>query len=548
MKKYIAFGIIILFIGTSVTPSIIGVKREDYHLVDDKSKVTFDETSSANNETEYWALLIGVDISAGHPEKNIPSVREEVEYIREKLPVSNHWKEENIKVIKGIRATFCNIIRGFRWLDRKEDENDISLVCISTHGGQLSKDIWPRDEWDGRDEVLSTFMSFMFPWTHIRDDFLNLLLSLLESKGVCVVIESCHSGGFNDTPYITTTMNDNKIDADEWMHEFAEEISGSGRIVIMSCREEELSYAQVFNWYLIRALTGYADYNEDKLVSAEEAYEYIVKNIHDSRMNPTIYDGYPGELQLTEVQFPPSKPKKPKGQIIGDTNTPYNYSTVSIDPEGGKISYGWDWNGNRIIDEWTDPVDSNTTMNTSHSWPVEGTYAIRLKAKDDHGLLSDWSNRIHVMMCDENIPDQIQTQQNRGHGLNDNWVAMSFVPSADTLSKMSLFCSSWGDGKPQPLHLYIRDNLSGDNLAETSEVVPTRDYNNWYTFDFDDIDVIPGKTYYIVCKEEGDWRNGWGYMRSDCYPLGTGYYRQEGFDWQPFWDHYDFTFVTWAKA
>ncbi|UCD13660.1 MAG: caspase family protein [Thermoplasmatales archaeon] len=546
MKKLLAIGIILLFIGMSVVPPTGGIGSNHNILIDNKTKVSSDEIYSVNNETEYWALLIAVGVYAGHPMEDRPHMLWEVEDLHEKLLVSEHWKEENIKVIKGRNATLLNILRGFKWLNKKEDKNDFSLVYINTHGGQLSRDRLPWDEKDGCDEILVTHLGFMFPWLNIRDDFLNLLLSLLNSKGVCVIIDSCYAGGFNDPPYFKNRMKDNRINANEWMHEFAEDLSESGRVVLMASQEDEVSYGG-FTWYLTKGLTGYADANEDDLVSAEEAFDYAKERYDKPDVHATIYDDYTGELQLTEAEFPPSKPKTPTGQIIGETNTTYNYSTVSIDPEGGKISYGWDWDSDKIVDEWTDPVDSNTTVNTSHSWAIEGTYNLRVKAKDDHGLLSDWSNYIVVMMGDDHIPDQRQTIIDDGIGLSDYWMAQSFVPSLNKLSKVELYCASWGSGDPLPLHLYIRDNLSGDNLAETSRVIPHSYKSAWHSFDFEDLDVIPRNTYYIVCKGESNWNYGWNCKKSDCYPFGEGYYSNDGNDWYTFSTHTDFSFVTWGK-
>ena len=423
------------------------------------------------------------------------------------------------------------------------------MVYITTHGGQLSRDKWPWDEKDGRDEVLLSYRGFQYPWTIIRDDFLNLLLSLLNSKGVCVVVDSCYAGGFNDPPYFKNRMKENRMNAYEWMQEFVEDLSRGGRIVLMSCRENETS-GRGFTPALIEGLTGYADANEDGLVSAEEAFDYAVENIPESNWHPTIYDGYTGELQLTEVELPPSKPETPTGQIIGETNTTYKYSTVSIDPEGDKISYGWDWDSDCIVDEWTDFIDSNTTVNISHSWAIEGTYNIRVKAKDELGVKSKWSKHNVVIMSSDNIPDQWQTKIGGGIFITSNWIAQSFVPSLNILSKIELGIHSYdGAGEPPPVHLYIRDNLSGDNLAEISRSIPPLGYSKtaWSTFDFQDLEVIPGNTYYIVCEKiDPVWGYSWkGSGSDDSYPSGSFFVSNDGNSWHS--ELNDGSFVTWGK-
>ena len=546
IKKIIVLVVFLLLISISVVPST-GDMREDLKILNNiKSKDCFDETEPVNAETEFWALLIAVGVYAGHPEEDRPMMLEEVDNLHEKLLVSEHWNEKNIKVIKGRWATFFNIIRGFRWLDRKEDKNDFSLVYITTHGGSLTKDKFPRDEKDGCDEVLATYLSFMYPILSIRDDFLNLLLSLLNSKGVCVIIDSCHAGGFNDTPFFKSRLPDNRINASEWMYEFAEELRESGRIVLMSSREDEYCYGG-FTHYLREGLTGYADTNEDDLVSAEEAFVYAKERYDESDVHATIYDDYSGELQLTEVAFPPSIPETPTGQVLGDINSIYEYSTVSTDPEGGKISYGWDWDGDYIVDEWTDTVESGARVNTSHSWSSEGTCSIRVIAKDERGLNSGWSSHIVVMMCSDNIPDQWQIKIDKGVIFRDFWVAQSFVPSLNKLSQVELLSCSYGSGDPQPLNVYIRDSLSGDNLAESSQIIPyVGDYEpTWYTFDFEDLDVIPGNTYYILCSGESDWNYRLKWKEGDPYPMGEAYTSNDGNKW--YTENSDLCFVVWAR-
>ncbi len=551
MKKFLVFGIVILFICMSVIPSTVGIGGNPNSKVDNITKITPYQSSSVNEETEYWALLLYMGIYAGHPDQNFPP--ESLEYFEKfhnKLLISEHWKEENIKVIKGRRATLFNIIRGFRWLDRKEDENDFSLVYISTHGGQLPKDKFPWDEKDGCDEALATYLSFMFPRINIRDDLLNLLLSLLNSKGVCVVVDSCHAGGFNDTPYFKNLLKNNKMNANEWVHGFAEELSESGRIVLMASREDELAWGG-FTMYLTEGLTGYADTNEDDLVSAEEAFYYAKERYdwEEYNIHATIYDDYSGELQLTVVEFPPSIPETPMGQVLGDTNTTYYYSTVSNDPGGDNISYGWDWDGDYIVDEWTDFIESNTTMNISHSWTVEGTHCIRVMAKDEKGLISDWSDHIVVIMCDDHIPDQQQTMIHSGVGFSGCWgIAMSFIPSLSTLTKVDLALFSGGAGDPKPLPLYIRDNLSGDNLAESSVIIPEMEdlhMTSWFTFDFQDIEVIPGNKYYIIIRDVEDWAHYWKCGKGNCYPPGRSYWSLDGKEWHA--SNEDLCFVTWSK-
>ncbi len=141
LSKGVSFLIVILFVSLASASNInINISN-----------------ASTFNDTEYWALLIAVGVYANHPEQNRPSMLEEVENMRNLLLVSEHWKEDHIKVIKGEDATMWNIFKGLLWLNKMDDKDDFSLVYITTHGGQLSRDKWPRDEEDGRDEVLASY-------------------------------------------------------------------------------------------------------------------------------------------------------------------------------------------------------------------------------------------------------------------------------------------------------------------------------------------------------------------------------------------------------
>jgi hypothetical protein len=260
--------------------------------------------TSINDGTQYWALLIAVGVYADNPDRNFPSMLEGVDDLYNILLTSSCWSPDHIKIIKGKDATVVNIIQGFRWLDRMDDSDDISLIYITTHGGQLPYDIPPRDEGDGYDEILASYWDFAYPSTFISDDEINFLLNRLDSKGVCLIVDSCYAGGFNDTPTWTNDYrgipSSKELDLtppSAWMEGFAEDVRGNGRVVLMSSRENEESYEDsYFTPFLSDGLRGYADNNTDGNVSAEELFSYVKTRIF--YQHPTIYDDFPGELPL----------------------------------------------------------------------------------------------------------------------------------------------------------------------------------------------------------------------------------------------------------
>lgn len=297
VKKSISYAVVFILIGTGFLPLLSIASTANTQLKNQSQAIV-----KGMEDTEYWALLVGVGVYADNPEQNRPDMLLEVDDFQKVLLQSDWWSEDHIKVIKGEDATVTNIIAGLRWLDTKEDSNDISVVYLSTHGFPLGVDIPPKDEADGTDEALVSYWGFAYLNLFIWDDELNVLLNRLESKGVCLIVDSCYAGGFNDPPNWNFTrltnpaFHQNKFSAEQWVKGFGEDVSGQNRVVLMASREDELSYSGGFGPYVIDGLRGYADTNGDNIISAEEVFLYAQPR--SPQQHPTIFDGFPGELPL----------------------------------------------------------------------------------------------------------------------------------------------------------------------------------------------------------------------------------------------------------
>lgn len=104
------------------------------------------------------------------------------------------------------------------------------------------------------------------------------------------------------------------------------------------------------------------------------------------------------------VNNPPNTPARPQGDDQGEPGKEYKYTTVTTDPDLDMVQYGWNWTGGNIeeltVDEWTDPYESGETgWWITHTWDEEGTYQVRVKAKDvPHEAESGWSEPLAVTM------------------------------------------------------------------------------------------------------------------------------------------------------
>jgi len=94
---------------------------------------------------------------------------------------------------------------------------------------------------------------------------------------------------------------------------------------------------------------------------------------------------------------PPDRPEKPVGTSSGKRRAEYSYTASTVDPDGDKIYYMFDW-GDGTNTSWLGPYDSGEEVNVSHSWSKRGTYEVKVKAKDVNGAESAWSDPLEVTM------------------------------------------------------------------------------------------------------------------------------------------------------
>ena len=101
--------------------------------------------------------------------------------------------------------------------------------------------------------------------------------------------------------------------------------------------------------------------------------------------------------RVLKVVISKYKPSKPSGQTSGKINEEYEYTASTTDPDEDQLYYLFDW-GDGGFSEWIGPLDSGDTAEASHIWTERGDYEIKVKAKDEHGVQSDWSDPLPIEM------------------------------------------------------------------------------------------------------------------------------------------------------
>lgn len=97
-----------------------------------------------------------------------------------------------------------------------------------------------------------------------------------------------------------------------------------------------------------------------------------------------------------KIQYAPNNPDKPNGPSRIAAGKEYSYESSTLDMDGDNVKYGWDWNGDRVVDEWTLFYNSDERVSTVHAWNTSGTYAMRVMAEDTNGYQSNWSEPLSI--------------------------------------------------------------------------------------------------------------------------------------------------------
>ena len=143
---------------------------------------------------------------------------------------------------------------------------------------------------------------------------------------------------------------------------------------------------------------------------------------------------------------PPGNPQTPSGTMTGTIGVSYSYSTNATDPNNDTITYGWDWNGDGTVDQWTSLVSSGMILHTTHTFTATGTFNIRVMAEDEHGAQSMFSDALPVTITSHapNTPDTPS-----GSSKGKPGVSYTYQTSTTDLDDEQLYYMwDWADGTP----------------------------------------------------------------------------------------------------
>jgi rhodanese-related sulfurtransferase len=192
------------------------------------------------------------------------------------------------------------------------------------------------------------------------------------------------------------------------------------------------------------------------------AAQYLI----DNNFNGTVYNMVGGITSWKDEGYPikinnqiPNIPDIQSNSTNYYSNISNYFKAKSIDLDNDVLRYGWDWNGDDIIDEWTDYYQSEKTVNTSHKWEVPGNYIIKVLSEDIVGEKSDFSQilTINVSNLPPNKPEIFGTITGK-KGETYIYNISSKDPNGDNI----YFWILWHESYPNP---------SWDGPYKSSEIV-----------------------------------------------------------------------------
>ena len=320
-------------------------------------------------------VVIGADTSP-HDEDNV----DEGEYVNQHIiDIMDGFIPERIwgsnRKLSGLNPT------GVASISNAINEG-CGFVDFSGHG---STSVWTTYPHNGSKQILPS------PWgTYATSDIDDLNNN---DKLSIFITGACSVAKFNKNSNCFT-----------W--KFVQNPNGGG---IGSFGPASLSWGYTGEW-CIQGLGGkmqlslFEGYKEDGAITFGEMWtnainRYISTNM-DGGDHKTIEQWQPfgdPSLAIAKDSLAPVKPDAPEGSTSGGAGVEYTYTASTTDPDEDDIYYLFDW-GDGTYSEWIGPKKSGQTANASHKWIEQKNYEIRVKAKDNHGVQSEWSDPLPISM------------------------------------------------------------------------------------------------------------------------------------------------------
>jgi hypothetical protein len=155
----------------------------------------------------------------------------------------------------------------------------------------------------------------------------------------------------------------------------------------------------------------------------------------------------------------PYKPNTPQGPTNGFINEVYRYTSSTTDPYNLSLFYRFNW-GDGSTSDWIGPYPSGEEVTLNHSWEKSGTYSVRVQAKNDGGLTSDWSSSIRVSI-EEKV---ILIKPSKGLYLGNGKIVT--LPFTLIIGSINVQVETPGFQNQPTVYFYVNDKFQYEDTKE----------------------------------------------------------------------------------
>ncbi len=238
-------------------------------------------------DMKVWAVVIGVSSYSHMPPLRYTDDDAYRIFAFLKSPEGGALKDDHIRILIDEDATKERITQAMSETFTKAGPNDLIMLYFSGHG--LKGSFLPID-FDGFNNKL-------------LHEEINELFKQSPAKYKLCIADACHSG----------SLLSRKGVVENTLTKFYETLAqaDAGTALVLSSKSEETSLESsglrqgVFSHFLIRGLKGEADLDTNDVVSIQELFNYISRNVKEYTMNrqsPVIKGEYDEKMTVSVVR------------------------------------------------------------------------------------------------------------------------------------------------------------------------------------------------------------------------------------------------------
>ena len=182
-------------------------------------------------------------------------------------------------------------------------------------------------------------------------------------------------------------------------------------------------------------------------------------------------DGEAAYIIRNENNNPPEIPSI-LAHPYGKPGIRYNFRTQLIDPDEDAVFCMWDW-GDDSYSDWLGPFESGKFISTGHAWS-EGSFEIKVKAKDVHGAESNWSEILTLTI--ENEPPEVKIlQPTKALYVLNRKILPRKIRKTLILGKIDITVDAKDDSGIKKVEFYIDNELKSVDESKPYSYTWTRD-------------------------------------------------------------------------